>query len=120
MWFIVWLRDLDYCLCEFNRGPEAGQTFVSEQLSANIPCLPYSARWKILLGFNCRNRLLLTGTPIQNTMAEVSGCRNEFFGIGLIILSNDICFSCRHFVIPALLGWRCRSGFAPRAQLVAV
>ena len=30
-----------------------------------------SVRWKILLGFNCRNRLLLTGTPIQNTMAEV-------------------------------------------------
>ena len=31
----------------------------------------FSARWKILLGFNCRNRLLLTGTPIQNSMAEV-------------------------------------------------
>eukprot|EP00058_Branchiostoma_floridae_P004582 XP_002590070.1 hypothetical protein BRAFLDRAFT_123437 [Branchiostoma floridae] len=30
-----------------------------------------SVRWKILLGFSCRNRLLLTGTPIQNTMAEV-------------------------------------------------
>ncbi|KAK2185752.1 hypothetical protein NP493_223g02013 [Ridgeia piscesae] len=30
-----------------------------------------SARWKILLDFNCRNRLLLTGTPIQNTMAEL-------------------------------------------------
>lgn len=30
-----------------------------------------SARWKILLSFNCRNRLLLTGTPIQNSMAEV-------------------------------------------------
>eukprot|EP00794_Sanderia_malayensis_P020104 gene20104-22075_t len=30
-----------------------------------------SVRWKILLGFNCRNRLLLTGTPIQNTMAEL-------------------------------------------------
>ena len=23
------------------------------------------------MSFNCRNRLLLTGTPIQNTMAEV-------------------------------------------------
>jgi DNA helicase INO80 len=31
-----------------------------------------SARWKTLLSFNCRNRLLLTGTPIQNSMAEVS------------------------------------------------
>lgn len=30
-----------------------------------------SVRWKILLGFNCRNRLLLTGTPIQNSMAEL-------------------------------------------------
>ena len=30
-----------------------------------------SARWKTLLGFNCRNRCLLTGTPIQNTMQEL-------------------------------------------------
>lgn len=30
-----------------------------------------SIRWKILLGYNCRNRLLLTGTPIQNSMAEL-------------------------------------------------
>lgn len=30
-----------------------------------------SVRWKILLGFNCRNRLLLSGTPIQNSMAEL-------------------------------------------------
>uniref|UniRef100_T1IPW9 Chromatin-remodeling ATPase INO80 n=1 Tax=Strigamia maritima TaxID=126957 RepID=T1IPW9_STRMM len=30
-----------------------------------------SARWKSLLGFSCRNRLLLTGTPIQNSMAEL-------------------------------------------------
>jgi chromatin-remodeling ATPase INO80 len=27
-----------------------------------------SIRWKTLLGFQCRNRLLLTGTPIQNSM----------------------------------------------------
>jgi DNA helicase INO80 len=27
-----------------------------------------SLRWKSLLSFNCRNRLLLTGTPIQNSM----------------------------------------------------
>ncbi|XP_011184936.1 chromatin-remodeling ATPase INO80 isoform X2 [Zeugodacus cucurbitae] len=30
-----------------------------------------SMRWKLLLGFNCRNRLLLSGTPIQNSMAEL-------------------------------------------------
>lgn len=30
-----------------------------------------SVRWKMLLGFTCRNRLLLTGTPIQNSMAEL-------------------------------------------------
>ncbi|RKP40221.1 SNF2 family N-terminal domain-containing protein, partial [Dimargaris cristalligena] len=30
-----------------------------------------STRWKILLGFHCRNRLLLTGTPIQNSMQEL-------------------------------------------------
>ncbi|KAI8137707.1 SNF2 family N-terminal domain-containing protein [Fennellomyces sp. T-0311] len=30
-----------------------------------------SARWKQLLGLHCRNRLLLTGTPIQNSMQEL-------------------------------------------------
>ncbi|KAJ9476407.1 Chromatin-remodeling ATPase INO80 [Pseudozyma hubeiensis] len=30
-----------------------------------------SIRWKTLLGFNCRNRLLLTGTPVQNSMQEL-------------------------------------------------
>ncbi|PVZ98980.1 hypothetical protein BB558_005013 [Smittium angustum] len=30
-----------------------------------------SARWKTLLQFRCRNRLLLTGTPIQNSMQEL-------------------------------------------------
>ena len=30
-----------------------------------------SRRWKSLLQFQARNRLLLTGTPIQNTMAEL-------------------------------------------------
>eukprot|EP01017_Pseudomicrothorax_dubius_P009245 TRINITY_DN13107_c0_g1_i1.p1 TRINITY_DN13107_c0_g1~~TRINITY_DN13107_c0_g1_i1.p1 ORF type:complete len:997 (-),score=305.63 TRINITY_DN13107_c0_g1_i1:149-3079(-) len=30
-----------------------------------------SLRWKTLLSFNSRNKLLLTGTPIQNTMAEL-------------------------------------------------
>lgn len=31
----------------------------------------FSMRWKLLLGFSCRNRLLLSGTPIQNSMAEL-------------------------------------------------
>ena len=30
-----------------------------------------SSRWKILLGLHSRNRLLLTGTPIQNNMQEL-------------------------------------------------
>lgn len=30
-----------------------------------------SQRWGVLLSFNSRNRLLLTGTPIQNSMAEL-------------------------------------------------
>lgn len=30
-----------------------------------------SSRWKCLLQFHCRNRLLLTGTPIQNNMQEL-------------------------------------------------
>ena len=30
-----------------------------------------SRRWRTLLGFNARNRLLLSGTPIQNSMAEL-------------------------------------------------
>lgn len=30
-----------------------------------------STRWKSLLSFHCRNRLLLTGTPIQNNMQEL-------------------------------------------------
>ncbi|CCF56766.1 hypothetical protein KAFR_0B04690 [Kazachstania africana CBS 2517] len=30
-----------------------------------------SSRWRNLLSFHCRNRLLLTGTPIQNNMQEL-------------------------------------------------
>lgn len=30
-----------------------------------------SERWNTLLRFSCKNRILLTGTPIQNTMAEL-------------------------------------------------
>ena len=38
-----------------------------------------SARWKTLLGFHCRNRLLLTGTPIQNNMQGKEIDENESF-----------------------------------------
>lgn len=38
---------------------------------SNQDCLCISVRWKLLLGFSCRNRLLLSGTPIQNSMAEL-------------------------------------------------
>ena len=30
----------------------------------------HSLRWRTLLAFPCRNRLLLSGTPIQNSMAR--------------------------------------------------
>ena len=30
-----------------------------------------SSRWRVLMSFRCRNRLLLTGTPIQNNMQEL-------------------------------------------------
>ena len=41
--------------------------------------LSFSVRWKMLLGFNCRNRLLLTGTPIQNSMQEVRFGDSQYF-----------------------------------------
>lgn len=30
-----------------------------------------SQRWRALLSFGCRNRLLLSGTPIQNNLGEL-------------------------------------------------
>lgn len=61
-----------------------------------------SIRWKTLLSFNCRNRLLLTGTPIQNNMAELWALLhfimptlfdsheqfNEWFSKGYIFINN--------------------------------
>ena len=47
----------------------------------------FSARWKVLLGFNCRNRLLLTGTPIQNSMGEVGIVKNRDYVWMLILMA---------------------------------
>ncbi|EIW86595.1 hypothetical protein CONPUDRAFT_45589 [Coniophora puteana RWD-64-598 SS2] len=47
-----------------------------------------SVRWKTLLGFHCRNRLLLTGTPIQNSMQ------------GKSLLSQ--LWALLHFIMPTL------------------
>jgi len=54
-----------------------------------------SSRWKILLGLHCRNRLLLTGTPIQNTMQGTTLhtlCDLTFQNSGHCCIS-----SCQHY-----------------------
>jgi SNF2 family DNA or RNA helicase len=38
-----------------------------------------SMRWTTLLGLPCRNRLLLTGTPIQNSMQGELPCLTPDF-----------------------------------------
>lgn len=53
-----------------------------------------SARWKSLLSLNCRNRLLLTGTPIQNSMHGEFGAMNCMLTIELWALL--------HFIMPSL------------------
>ncbi len=71
----------------------------------------FSVRWKILLQFQCRNRLLLTGTPIQNTMAEVSVCvcwrvrvflcaRQNCWRLHVITVSQ--LWALLHFIMPTL------------------
>jgi DNA helicase INO80 len=63
-----------------------------------------SVRWKLLLGFRCRNRLLLSGTPIQNRYA----LKMLFKFIIFIIFNNFIFRSCSelwallHFIMPTL------------------
>lgn len=57
-----------------------------------------SARWNTLLKFPCRNRLLLTGTPIQNTMAEVSDTLVCF----ICITHNLQLWALLHFIMPTL------------------
>jgi superfamily II DNA or RNA helicase len=49
-----------------------------------------SVRWKTLLGFQCRNRLLLTGTPIQNSMQGPLGIFITAYGY-----LTELCLSVR-------------------------
>jgi chromatin-remodeling ATPase INO80 len=55
-----------------------------------------SSRWKILLGLHCRNRLLLTGTPIQNTMQGTSPAPFLRDADGLEL------WALLHFIMPTL------------------
>lgn len=51
-----------------------------------------SSRWKSLLAFHCRNRLLLTGTPIQNSMqGEKYLCS---FYVELVLIQVQSCGRC--------------------------
>lgn len=70
----------------------------------------FSVRWKILLQFQCRNRLLLTGTPIQNTMAEVSClcvcacvrvCERDRHVDSCVIAVSQL-WALLHFIMPTL------------------
>jgi chromatin-remodeling ATPase INO80 len=58
-----------------------------------------SVRWKTLLGFHCRNRLLLTGTPIQNSMQG-----NTFRLLSNIHISDKMTelWALLHFIMPSL------------------
>ncbi|UYV68955.1 INO80 [Cordylochernes scorpioides] len=72
----------------------------------------HSSRWQVLRNFRCRNRLLLTGTPIQNNMAELRSTMGYVLGLlqalsHLNILphsQNVVCqlWSLLHFIMPTL------------------
>ena len=63
---------------------EVLRTEYKRYISSASCIMTFSVRWKILLDFKCRNRLLLTGTPIQNTMQEV---RRHY--IQHVLVQND-------------------------------
>jgi hypothetical protein len=66
--YFVWIQNfIAHDLPSFFFGLFCGP-LLDKQLHISLYC---SQRWKTLLSFNCRNRLLLTGTPIQNNMAEL-------------------------------------------------
>ena len=67
-----------------------------------------SARWRSLLSLRCRNRLLLTGTPIQNSMQGECRCPFLFSQMIQMIIWNwvDVSFAelwaLLHFIMPSL------------------
>ena len=50
------------------------------------------------MSFNCRNRLLLTGTPIQNTMAEV----RLISSLTYFLLPLHQLWALLHFIMPTM------------------
>lgn len=58
-----------------------------------------SVRWKTLLGFHCRNRLLLTGTPIQNSMQGACFSLRNF---SVDINRHTELWALLHFIMPSL------------------
>ena len=69
-------------------------------------CCLGSVRWKMLMSFNCRNRLLLTGTPIQNTMAEVKifpvGPCHRYMSHCVISFFLTQLWALLHFIMPTM------------------
>jgi chromatin-remodeling ATPase INO80 len=58
-----------------------------------------SLRWKTLLGLNCRNRLLLTGTPIQNSMQGM--LLTSMLAPRSLTLPSEL-WALLHFIMPSL------------------
>jgi chromatin-remodeling ATPase INO80 len=60
-----------------------------------------SVRWKTLLGFHCRNRLLLTGTPIQNSMqGTFAYCSLSSSNLNIPLVTE--LWALLHFIMPSL------------------
>lgn len=59
-----------------------------------------SVRWKTLLGFHCRNRLLLTGTPIQNSMQGEKIRHLQAFPLWSYMTTE--LWALLHFIMPSL------------------
>jgi len=61
-----------------------------------------SVRWKTLLGFQCRNRLLLTGTPIQNSMQGLLSICITVDSYFTDALPLSELWALLHFIMPSL------------------